>query len=42
VFDRGIVSEANLQALRRRGGQYLLGMPRSQLKQYEAKLLKDD
>lgn len=42
VFDRGIVSEANLQAIRRRGGQYLVGTPRSQLKQYEAELLKDD
>ena len=29
VFDRGIVSEENLAALRRRGGQYLVGTPRS-------------
>jgi transposase len=42
VFDRGIVSEANLEAIRRRGGQYLVGTPRSQLKQFEAELLKDD
>jgi len=39
VFDRGIVSEENLAALRRRGGQYLVGTPRSKLKQFEAELL---
>src|ERR1700694_2324754 len=42
VFDRGIVSEENLQAIRRRSGQYLVGTPRSQMKQFEAELLKDD
>src|SRR5450432_867596 len=42
VFDRGIVSEANLQAIRKREGQYLVGTPRSQMKQFEAELLKDD
>ena len=42
VFDRGIVSEENLQAIRKRGGQYLVGTPRSQMKQFEEKLLKDD
>jgi transposase len=42
VFDRGIVSEENLAALRKRGGQYLVGTPRSQMKQFEAELLKDD
>jgi transposase len=42
VFDRGVVSEENLQAIRRRDGQYLVGTPRSQLKQFEAELLKDD
>jgi transposase len=42
VMDRGLVSEANLQAIRRRGGCYLVGTPRSQLKQFEADLLKDD
>ena len=41
VFDRGIVSEENLAALRRRGGQYLVGTPRSKLKQFEAELLTD-
>src|SRR5579864_5246246 len=42
VFDRGVVSEENLQSIRRRGGQYLVGTPRSQMKQFEAELLKDD
>jgi transposase len=42
VFDRGIVSEANLQAIRKRGGQYLVGTPRSQMKQFEQELLKED
>jgi transposase len=42
VVDRGIVSEANLQAIRRRGGQYLVGTPRSQMKQFEQELLKAD
>ena len=42
VFDRGIVSEDNLAAIRKRGGQYLVGTPRSQMKQFEEELLKDD
>src|SRR4030088_1220114 len=42
VMDRGIVSEENLAAIRKRGGQYLVGTPRSQMKQFEAELLKDD
>jgi transposase len=42
VFDRGIVSEENLQAIRNRGGEYLVGTPRSQMKQFEEELLKDD
>jgi transposase len=42
VFDRGIVSEENLAAIRQRGGQYLVGTPRSQMKQFEAELLQDD
>jgi transposase len=42
VFDRGIVSEDNLQAIRKRGGQYLVGTPRSQMKRFEEELLKDD
>jgi len=42
VMDRGIVSEENLAAIRKRGGQYLVGTPRSQMKQFEDELLKDD
>jgi transposase len=36
------VSEENLAAIRKRGGQYLVGTPRSQMKQFEEELLKDD
>src|SRR2546425_7414541 len=42
VMDRGIVSEENLAAIRKRGGQYLVGMPRRQMKRFEAELLKAD
>jgi transposase len=42
VFDRGIVSEENLAAIRKRDGQYLTGTPRSQMKRFEEELLKDD
>ena len=42
VLDRGIVSEENLAAIRKRGGQYLVGTPRSQMKQFEAELLNQD
>jgi len=36
------VSEENLAAIRKRDGQYLTGTPRSQMKKFEAELLKDD
>lgn len=39
VFDRGIVSESNLQKLREHGAQYVVGTPRHQLKAYEQQLL---
>jgi transposase len=42
VFDRGIVSEENLAAIRKRGGLYLVGTPRSQMKQFEVELLNQD
>jgi len=42
VMDRGIVREENLAAIRKRGGQYLVGTPRSQMKQFEQELLRDD
>jgi transposase len=41
VFDRGIVSEQNLKMLRRRGGQYLVGTPRSQLRRFEREVLAE-
>jgi len=41
VFDRGIVSEENLAAVRRRQGRYLVGTPRAKLKQFERELLED-
>ncbi|HXC96732.1 MAG TPA: IS1634 family transposase [Edaphobacter sp.] len=42
VMDRGIVSEENLAAIRKRGGQYLVGTPRRQMKKFEAELLQGD
>src|SRR5437588_12153882 len=42
IFDRGIVSEENLAAIRKRGGQYLGGTPRRQMKRFEAELVKED
>jgi len=42
VMDRGIVSEENLAAIRKRGGQYLVVTPRSQMKQFEAELSQGD
>ncbi len=40
VFDRGIVSEENLQSLRRGGARYLVGTPRSALRRHEERLLE--
>ena len=42
VFDRGIISEDNLKALRKRDGQYLVGTPRAKLKQFEKQLFHGD
>jgi hypothetical protein len=42
IFDRGVISEENLQTIRRRGGQYLVGTPRSKLKEFERELLEGD
>jgi transposase len=42
VFDRGIVSEQNLQRLRERGAWYVVGTPKSRLKAYEQQLLAGD
>jgi len=42
VFDRGVVSEKNLEAIRKRGGQYLVGTPRSQMKRFENELVQEN
>ena len=42
VFDRGIVSEENLGAIRDAWRTHLVGTPRRQMKQFEAELLKED
>jgi transposase len=42
VMDRGMVSEANLKFLRERGGQYLVGTPKSMLRQFERHLTEKD
>jgi transposase len=35
VMDRGVVSEANLAAIRKRDGQCVVGTPRSKMKEFE-------
>jgi transposase len=42
VMDRGMVSEANLQFLRARGGQYIVGTPKQMLRQFEQYLTDQD
>jgi len=42
VFDRGVVSEANLARLRACGGRYLVGTPRSHLRTHERRLLSGE
>jgi transposase len=42
VLDRGIVSEANLDFLRKRGARYIVGTPRSFLKKFEKDLIEKD
>ena len=42
VMDRGMVSEENLQFLRSGGRRYIVGTPKSQLKQFERELLGED
>ena len=42
VLDRGVVSEENLEKLRDRRGTYVVGTPRSRLKDFEAELLGQD
>jgi transposase len=38
VMDRGMVSEANLEFLRGRGGRYIVGTPKAMLRQFEQHL----
>ena len=40
VMDRGMVSEANLEFLRGRGGSYIVGTPRAMLRQFERHLVE--
>ena len=42
VMDRGMVSEENIEFLRARGARYLVGTPKSQLRQFEAQLLEKE
>ena len=42
VMDRGMVSEKNLEMLREAGASYLVGTPKSLLKQFERDLLEQD
>jgi transposase len=42
VMDRGMVSEKNLEFLRRGGRKYIVGTPKSLLKKYEQELLAED
>jgi transposase len=42
VMDRGMVSEKNLQFLRSGQRRYIVGTPKSQLKEYEQELLSQD
>ena len=40
VMDRGMISEDNLEWLREGGRRYLVGTPRSELKQWERELVE--
>ena len=42
VMDRGMVSEDNIDFLLQGGRRYIVGTPKSMLKQFEAEVLKDD
>ena len=42
VMDRGMVSEDNIDFLRKEGRRYIVGTPKSMLKEFEGELLKDD
>ena len=42
VMDRGMVSEANLTMLRRRGASYIVGTPKALLRQFERHLTEEE
>ena len=42
VMDRGMVSEANLEFMRREGRRYIVGTPKSLLSRYESAFLRED
>ena len=42
VLDRGMVSDENLQFLRDRDGQYIVGTPQATLRSYEQALLEQE
>jgi len=42
VMDRGMVSEANLEFMRKEGRRYIVGTPKSLLSKHETALLKED
>lgn len=42
VMDRGMVSEENLERLRRRGASYLVGTPKAMLRRFERELTEKD
>jgi transposase len=42
VLDRGMVSEKNLEFLRSRGGQYIVGTPKAMLRKFESALAEGD
>ena len=42
VMDRGMVSEENIEFLRKEGRRYIVGTPKSMLKKFERELLKED
>ncbi|MBV9643607.1 MAG: transposase [Verrucomicrobia bacterium] len=42
VLDRGMVSEDNIEFLRGKGARYVIGTPKSQLRQFEKQLLDSE
>ena len=42
ILDRGMVSEENIEFLRAKGARYIVGTPKSQLRQFEKQLLDSE